>query len=91
MNLLPEKSSISTQRIVILEGVPRCLEIEGVIVKIVFERKSVLVCRTGCRVTPNQYKIRYVLSFTAFYFIFSFVFVSMIISVSVYCTHLCLN
>ena len=38
MNLLPGKSSISTQRIVNLEGVPRCLEIEGVIVKIVFER-----------------------------------------------------
>ena len=37
------KSSISTQRIVILEDVPRCLEIEGVIVKIVFKRKSVLV------------------------------------------------
>ena len=40
VNLLPRKSSISTQRIVNLEGVPRMLEIEGVIVKIVFERKS---------------------------------------------------
>ena len=45
VNLLPGKSSISTQRIVILEGVPRSLEIEGVIVKIAFERKSVLVLR----------------------------------------------
>jgi len=41
VNVLPGKSSISTQRIVNLEGVPRCLEIEGVIVKIVFGRKSV--------------------------------------------------
>ena len=65
VNLLPGKSSISTQRFVILECVPRSLEIEGVIVKIAFERKSVLVCGTGCRVTPNQYKIRCVLSFTA--------------------------
>ena len=66
MNVLPGKLSISTQRIVILEGVPCSLEIEGVIVKIVFERKSVLVCGTGCRVTLNQYKIRCVLSFIAF-------------------------
>ena len=29
VNLLPRKSSISTQRIVILEGVPRSLETEG--------------------------------------------------------------
>ena len=49
-----------------LEGVPRCLEIVGVIVKIIFERKYVLVCGIGCRVTPNQYKIWCVLSFTAF-------------------------
>ena len=41
--LVARKSSISTQRIVILEGIPRSPEIEGVIVKIVFERKSVLV------------------------------------------------
>ena len=37
-----------------------------VIVKIAFERKSLLVCGTGCRVTPNHYKIRCILSFTAF-------------------------
>ena len=52
VNLLPGKSSISTQRIVNLEGVPR-FEIEGVIVKIVYERESVLVYGTRCRVTPN--------------------------------------
>ena len=37
VNLLPRKSSISTQRIVILEGVPRSLEIEGVIVQLLLK------------------------------------------------------
>ena len=37
VNLLPVKSSISTQRIVILEGVPRSLEIEGVIVQLLLK------------------------------------------------------
>ena len=44
VNLLPRKSSISTQRIVILEGVPRSLETEGCNCWIAFERKSVLSC-----------------------------------------------
>ena len=66
VNLLPGKSSISMQRIVILEGVPRSLEIEGVIIQLLLKGNPYLCCGTRCRVTPNQYKIRYVLSFTAF-------------------------
>ena len=66
VNLLPGKSSISTQRIVILEGVPRSLEIEGVIVQLLLKGNPYLCCGTGCRVTSNQYKIRCVLSFAAF-------------------------
>ena len=64
--LVARKSSISTQRIEILEGVPRSLEIEGVIVQLLLKGNPYLCCGTGCRVTPNQYKIRCVLSFTAF-------------------------
>ena len=64
--LVARKSSISTQRIEILKGVPRSLEIEGVIVQLLFKGNPYLCCGTGCRVTPNQYKIRCVLSFTAF-------------------------
>ena len=37
VSLLPIKSSISTQRIVILEGVTRSLEIEGVIVQLLLK------------------------------------------------------
>ena len=37
LGVLPGKSSISTQRIVILEGVHRCLEIEGVIVQLLLK------------------------------------------------------
>ena len=64
--LMARKSSISTQRIEILEGVPRSLETEGVIVQLLLKGNPYLCCGTGCRVTPNQYKIRCVLSFTAF-------------------------
>ena len=64
--LVARKSSISTQRIEILEGVPRSLETEGVIVRLLLKGNPYLCCGTGCRVTPNQYKIRCVLSFTAF-------------------------
>ena len=64
--LVARKSSISTQRIEILEGVPRSLETEGVIVRLLLKGNPYLYCGTGCRVTPNQYKIRCVLSFTAF-------------------------
>ena len=64
--LMARKSSISTQRNEILEGVPRSLEIESVIVQFLLKGNPYLCCGTGCRVTPNQYKIRCVLSFTAF-------------------------
>ena len=64
--LVARKSSISTQRIEILEGVPRSLEPEGVIVQLLLKGNPYLCCVTGCRVTPNQYKIRCVLFFTAF-------------------------
>ena len=42
VNLLPVKSSIFTQRIVNLEGVPRSLEIEGVIVQLLLKGKPYL-------------------------------------------------
>ena len=43
--LVAQKSSISTQRIVILEGVPRSLETGGCNCLIAFERKPYLIVR----------------------------------------------
>ena len=64
--LMARKSSISTQRIEILEVVPHSLETEGVIVQLLLKGNPYLCCGTGCRVTPNQYKIRCAHSFTTF-------------------------
>ena len=43
--LVARKSSISTQRIEILEGVPRSLEIEGVIVQLFLKGNPYLCAR----------------------------------------------
>ena len=42
VNLLPVKSSISTERIVNLEGVPRSLEIKDVIIQLLL--KEICTC-----------------------------------------------
>ena len=64
--LVARKSSISTPRIKILEGVPRSLETEGETVQLLLKGNLYLCCGTGCRATLNQFKIRCVLCFTAF-------------------------
>ena len=51
--LVARKSSISTQRIEILEGVPRSLETDGVIVQFLLKGNTYLCFGTGCRVTSN--------------------------------------